>query len=1183
MAVQFITGPAGSGKSTYVMQTVAEQLKKNPRKKIILMVPEQATFCYQYELITQYGINGVLTLEILSFQRLARTVMQAHGGLARQNIDELGKLLILRRILQQEDGCYPYLSRSVNRPGYLMKIGETIQEMKRYQISSGLLQRTIEENALPQTVFGSKLQELSALYSGYDAFLSNEYLDSEEMLNILLQCLDDTDLFRDTEIWVDEFYDFTPQEYAILGKLMKCAANVHIVLPMDQESDNPGRKAVFHSITASYHKLRSIAQEHHVSILPDYVFSQPIHRDGYDDLYALEQQYFAIGNINYDKPVEHITLIQGQNRLSEVDYAARTIRRICREEGYRYQEIGIFTRGEQYQLLLETVLNDYDIPYFIDHKETVQQHPLTEFLLSAFEIVQNRWNYQSVFRFLKCGLLPFDFEQIDLLENYVLQYGIKGGTWYRTEPWNYGFSAESEDQTVQQIDRLRREIAGSLYQFEQAIQGEHTASELITAIYAMMEAYQVPAQLERMCSDAMTHQLLEAAQIHQQIWEKIIHIFDQMSHLLQDTMLSANDFSVILQSAVQNLDLGLLPSSLDQVFVGALAHSRARNLKVVFVLGLNEGVFPAKTSQDGFFNDLEKHILRDMGVVLSPDSTEQIYDEQFLIYLALTRASEKLYFSYSLCDEEGKALRPSTITDKLHRIFPQLKEQTAQWPPDETCDDLLPYFSHRQKSLGLLGGHLTQQHSGKYRSEKDDIWADLYRWFEEHPDDAFVSVKNSLTHASRLEACQLSNTELFGSPMRLSVSALEKYRQCPYGYFLRYGLRLQERKLYQMEAVDTGAFYHTAIEQFSNYLLEHQISWHQLDKDKVKAIMTEIVDNLAPKIQNEILMSSGRYQYIRRRLHKTLERSALMLMEHGQRGDFVPVAVEAGFGTQDSVLPGWKIVLQDGTSMYLQGRIDRIEQAKYADTTYLRVIDFKSGKQGLDFSEIYYGLKIQLLTYLNVALRYYANLLPDEQQLMPAGVLYYFLKSGIVSTDGPMNANEAEALHQNKLRADGLLLADMHALKLAERDLDTGASTLLPLSLLTKAAPYIEDPDSFDTLEDPMELFGKRNRTVVSREQMQWLLDHTVQIIAAMGEEIHKGNIAIRPCRIRQFTGCKYCDYQAICQIQTIDFEKNCEELIPLKPEELWQRLSEETKEQGTKQRGGADNAAMDKRTTAGH
>ena len=1167
MAVQFIVGPAGSGKSSYVMRTIADSLQEKRRKKIIIMVPEQATFCYQYELINQYGLSGVLTLEILSFQRLARTVMQQTGGLACHPVDDLGKLLILRRLLQQEPENYPFLNQSVNRPGYLLKIGQALQELKRYQISSQRLQQTIAKQELPQTLFTCKLRELAALYDQYDGFLAQDYLDSEDVLELLLKRLEQKEFLQDTEIWVDEFYDFTPQEFAVLGALMKQAAQVHIVLPVDLQNQNLGRQSAFHSTMKTLQRLRQLAQEQKIPVLPDLICATPLRWQQTPDLEFLEQQYFSIGTARWQGTPAHLALLQGQNRMAEVDAVARRIRQLCREQGYRYREIGIFMRGDQYELLLETVLADYEIPYFVDHKETVYQHPLTELLLSVFEIFHSGWSYPSMFRFLKTDLLPFAQQELDWLENYVLQYGIRGSSWYQQKEWIYG---SDDEELLSMLNALRRQIAAPLRQLQSTLAQPQTAAQIIAALYAMLEAYQVPKQLEAMCQEALEQGLLETVQVHQQIWDRVIQIFNQIDQLLQDMPLSAEEFSVLLHAAFDNLDLGLLPNSLDQVFIGSLSHSRSRNLRAVFVMGLNEGVFPAKAEQDGFFNDLEKQTLREMGLELSPNSTQKLYDEQFLVYLALTRASDDVSLSYSLADEDGKALRPSGIVDKLHRLYPELAEQPVQWPPGEG-QELLPYLNHPNKAMGLLGSHLTAAEP----PERQEIWAELYNWFLEHPTPLFHQVRHSLQHEEQLTQRQLSSTQVYGTPLHLSVSALEKYRQCPYSYFLTYGLRLKERSLYKMEAVDVGQFYHTAIEQFSSYLLEQQISWQSLEAEQVKAIMAMIVEQLAPAMQNEILLSTGRYRYLRHRLQKTLEHSALLLMEHGQRGDFVPVALEADFGTGKSKLPHWKIALQDGTLLTLQGRIDRIEQAKADGKHYLRIIDFKTGTQGLNLADIYYGLKIQLLTYLQVALQYYAQLVPPGETLLPAGVLYYFFRSGIVSTEGPVSAKEAEALHISKLKADGLLVADMKALKLAQRDLSTGSSTLLPLSLLTKAAPYLEDAEAFAELENPLELFGKRNTTVVTQEQLALLLQHTKRMIAALGEEIHRGNIAVRPCRIRQFIGCQYCSYQAICQIETVDILKNSEELLPLEREEIWRRLSQEE--------GGQANAYMDNRTTAGH
>lgn len=1156
MTVQFITGPAGSGKTTYVMQQVSDTLKINNQKKIIILVPEQASFCYQYELITQYSMPGVMTLEVLSFQRLARTIMQQSGGLARQNIDDLGKLLVMRRMIQESSEQYPYFSQSINRSGYLTKLGDTIQELKRYCISPDLLYSTLKSNQNNGSLLGSKLEELSALYTSYEAFLAQSYIDSEDALNILIKQLEYTAYLQNTEIWVDEFYDFTPQELIVLGKLMHCAESVHIVLPIDHNTNHPGRKAVFHHTEKIYQKLSLLAMKHGVEVLPDCVFSETARWKQCDELAFLEQQYFCMDGKNYDYEPSNVALIECQNRMSEVDYAARTIRNLCREEGYRYSDIAIFTRGEQYTHILETVFVDYDIPYFVDHKETVHQHPLTELILSIFEIVQNHWSYQSVFHMLKTGLLPFAQHEIDILENYVLQYGIRGNAWYRDENWQYPISniaSENQEERLLYLNDFRKRIAGPIYAFQIAVEEPQKASGFIQALYHLLDQYEIAAKLESLCNEAIACELLEQAQVHQQIWNKLIHIFDQMTNLLQDTFLTVEEFSVILQAAVQNLDLGLIPSSLDQVFIGSLAHSRARNLKAVFVLGLNEGVFPAKIVQTGFFSDNEKHQLQEWGIQLAHDSAETIHDEQFLIYLALTRASEKLFLSYALSDDEGKALRPSVIVDRLHRLFPRLTAQFAQWPPDDH-QEVIAYLNHRQKALGLLGGYLNNSNSSK----EETVWSDLYRWFLNHPDEKFIWFQNNLKMTDSVSSRSLSHAELFGSPLNLSVSALETYRKCPYRYFLTYGLRLQERKLYQIEAIDTGTFYHAAIEAFSSYLLEHNLSWESLDAESVKRIMKQIVDHLAPQLQHQILMSSGRYQYIRFKLEKTLEKTALLLMEHGKRGAFVPIALEVDFGGANSKIPGYHMILKDGTSMYLQGKIDRIEHAAANNSSYLRVIDFKSGKQGLDLTEVYYGLKIQLLTYLSVAMKYYETLMPEDTILLPAGVLYYFFKNEILSAEGPVKAEEAELMHQKAVRADGLLLADMNALKLADNQLDVGNSTLLPVNLLSKAAPYIDNPEEYARLNDPMELFGKRNHTVVSKEQMLLLMEYVQKMILDFGEEIHKGNIAVQPCRLRQFSSCQYCNYQAICHIQTLDFNSACMDLPPLSKEEIWSKLEME-------------------------
>ena len=1153
MAFELILGPAGSGKTSYIMDAVAQSIRNGNRKNVIILVPEQASFVYQADLIHKYAPPGILTVDVLSFQKLAKRMLDFYGGSAAKKIDELGKVLLLRRLIQEHPDTYSYFSHASNRTGYLLKIGDVLQECKRYQVESSVLKHTIEQADLPQTLFRAKATELAALYSQYEEAIEQIGMDAEEELCTLERLLEQAECFRHTTFWVDEFYDFTPQEMHILELLMEKSEDIHISLPTDPNTGDLGRKSVFRRQNHLIERLRISARNRGVTMLPDRVF-QAVRFGKAPDLSFLEGDFFGLKPAVYSEKPQALELIQGQNRLSEVDAVARKIRTLCREKGYRYSEIGVFARGDQYETILETVFTDYEIPYFLDHKETVKQHPLTELLLAFFEICDQNWSYQSMFRFLKTELLPFSADAIDRLENYVLRYGIRGSSWYQDGNWPYG--NEENEALCQEVNALRTEIAKPIRKAQKALEGEVTAKELIQVLFRLFDDFRVPERLEALCEEAWEGGFLETVQTHKQIWEKIVEIMNQMDYLLGDTALSLEDFGILLQSAFDKLDLGLLPTSLDQVFIGALAHSRSSDLKAVFLLGANEGIMPARASENGFFNDLEKERLRELGCELSPESKDQVYEEQFLIYLGLTRASEYLSVSYSLSDEEGKALRPSSLIHKFHRKYPQLAEQPAQWPPQDVLD-LTGYFNHPEKAMGLLGVHLTRPEPKETR----EVWASLYNWFYQHPNPLFCQIRESLLHEEKLGECKLNHTELYGNPIRLSVSALERYRQCPYSYFLTYGLRLKERALYQMEAVDIGTFYHKAVEDFSNYLLDHNLSWQDLDEEKVIAIMNEVVDRLAPGMQNEILLSTGRYRYLSRKLGNTLEKTALMLMDHGKKGNFVPIALEADFGKSDSELDRFEMTLKDGTRLALRGRVDRIEEAVEGNNRYLRVIDFKTGTQGLRLSDIYYGLKIQLLTYLSIARTHYEKNLTPGESLIPAGVLYFFFRSGILPAPGPVDPETAKLMHKTKMRADGLLVADMHALKNGDKTLDCGNSTLLPVTLLKSAAPYIDDPDSFETLEDPLSLFGKRNTTVITKNQLDTLTGHVHRLIRTLGEEIHDGAIALKPCRSGSFNGCMYCNYQAICQIQTYDFYQVSEELRPLSKEEVFHAIDREERE----------------------
>lgn len=855
-------------------------------------------------------------------------------------------------------------------------------------------------------------------------------------------------------------------------------------------------------------------------------------------------------------------MISGKNIASEVDWAAREIRRLCREEGYHFNDIGVLLRNmENYELILQTTFMDYDIPYFLDQKNPLRHHPLLELIIAALAIAAENFSYQSVFRYLKTDLVPIERDNVDMLENYCLAYGIKGYQWINDKPWGYRrrYTIEEtgsmlEDDVLEKINALRQEIVAPLLRFKERISQEQPATCFIDAIVELLFALKVPETLEQWSQERFTEDIYHSNELHKQLWEQIMNLFDQINIISGNDLLSAEDFTSILETGFENIDLGLIPTRLDQVFVGTLHRSRSHQLRAVFLLGVNEGVFPAKIQEEGFFSDLEKSKLEEIGIVLSPRTHERLYDEEFLIYTALTRAKERLYFSYSLCDLDSKGLKPSSIIRRLQDLFSNLETQIVSWPPDEKNDNLLlPYLVHERKVRGLLGDKIRQNDA----LENRQLWASVYNCLlARDQDKQLYQALESLFYTHQARALSKKTVkELYRLPIQLSVSSVEKYQQCPFAHFLSYGLRLREREIYQLASLDIGQFYHKAMEYIGQYLNDHRFKWRDLSDEQIVTVIDAVLEELAPKLQNEILLSSGRYQYIKRKLGRTLQRSIKVIAEHGRKGFFEAVGVEIDFGRRGQ-LPELTITLPDGSSLKLAGRIDRIEMANDGENYYVRIIDFKTGTKGLSLTEIFYGLKIQLLTYLEVVMNYLQHQ-QSSDNFLPAGVFYYFFKNPMLRVDQPLSLEMTEKQIMAEMIPKGLAVADLKALKMADCELAVGKSTLLPITLKKNAAVYLNGEKSLDEIADMADLFDSHS-SVVTQEQLSWLRCYVQKVIAQAGEAILSGDIAIRPCRLKNFTSCQYCHYQGICQIENTSQNNRFLLLKDLNKDEIWEKIKKE-------------------------
>ncbi|WP_342480501.1 helicase-exonuclease AddAB subunit AddB [Paenibacillus sp. FSL L8-0340] len=1140
MTVNFLIGRSGSGKTTRIWETVSSKLESEPLgAPIIVLVPEQGSFGAERGLLAAGSVKGSIRAQTLSFSRLAFRVKQETGGSASLPISEEGKKMLIYKIINRRKEELKLFGASSDRPGFVERLSALHTELKRCCLGASDLEEQLarmREAIGSSPILAGKLDDLHIVFSELEQEMSQLYIDQEDRLAELAEHIADSSYIREAEIWVDGFHGFTPQEFMVLRELMQHASGVTVALTLDRiypTGLQPHELELFHPSAVTYIKLRGMAEELGLAVWDELLAPPVLPRfAGSPALAHLERGFHRRSRWSGDigQAAEAITISAAVSRRTEVEGALREMIRLARDEGAEYGEMAVFMRNiSDYEQLITPLFQDYGVPFFLDQKVNELHHPLVEFIRSALDVVRRRWRYEDVFRCVKTELLlPLDGsitrEDMDGLENYVLACGIHGYRWTDGRSWKGipSLSLEGsrivDEELLLKMERCRECITGPLYAFEKRVKKSRGGLELCTAVYLLLRESDTARKLEKLSREALELGQPERAREHSQLWDAVLDLLDQIAEMMGSERMEFELFAGVLETGLSELKMGLVPPALDQVLVGSMDRTRVSGVKYAFLLGFNEGVVPAQFKEDGILSEGERLLLENSGMELAPGSSRKLLDERFLIYGALTTASTRLWISYATADEEGKALLPSEIIRQLHGMFPDaLQERSlsgfpAAVSPDETDAGEalhLGFVGHPGQSLRMLIMQLRQWRQGV---EIPGLWWDVYNWFaeDEHWSPKLQQLLGSLFYRNDgIPLKRETSLRLYGGrTLRGSVSRMEKFVACSFSHFASYGLRLKERQLYKLQAPDIGQLFHAALSDMAKRLQEQGRGWGSLTAEECRREAGETVDKLSPLLQGEILMSSKRYGYISRKLKNIVGRASVILGEHARRGSFEPVGLELDFGPGKD-LPPLRITLPNGCVMEVVGRIDRVDMAEGEHGVLLRVIDYKSSQKDLKLHEVYYGLSLQMLTYLDVLLTY------SEQWLgkaaLPAGTLYFHVHDPLLSSPNGLNREQAEQELLKRFKMKGLLTADREVVSLMDTTLDKGHSSIVPVALKSDGSFY-------------------SSASVATPEQWGHLLSSVRSNISDIGTRITEGDVAIQPYRIQQETACTFCSFRPVCQ-----------------------------------------------------
>ena len=1093
MSLKIIYGKSGSGKSTYIFNEIANKIQNNTSRKIYIITPEQFSFTAEKKLLESVKTSAVISAEVLTFNRMAYRVMKEIGNAKTKNLSSTGKSMLIYNILSESKKDLKFIGKSSEN---VELICTQITEFKKHGITVENLKSGMDNTK--SEYLKAKIKDMLNIYEKYTDEISKDYIDENDSLTILAETLDFTQEFDNTDIYIDEFVGFTHQEYEILRKLLVKANEVNITVCTDDINltSNPDTD-VFYANKLTLDKIYYVARHENVKIDKP-VFLENSYRFKNYELKHLEENIYSFPYTKYNKTVENIELFLAKNQYSEIEYVAENIVKLVRDKKYRYKEIAVITKDlEGYASLCKAIFNKYNIPVFIDEKKDLSQNVLVRYILSVINIFARNWSQESVMEYLKTNLVEdIDESDICILENYALRWGIKNSKWYNGE-WNF---YDETDEEQEKILHIREKLVGPLLKFKKELANQKDITSITKSLYQFIIDNHIDVEMEKKIHELEDMGEIEKAKEYETSFGLIVDILDEIVSILGDKKVSFDKYADILKIGLGSTGLGRIPGTQDQVVVGDVDRSRSHKVRTVFVIGLNDGMFPSVNKNEGFFNDNDREQMKESGAELAKGTIEKLYDDNFNIYKAFSTAEEKIYLSYSSSDLEGKSLRPSVLINRIKKIFPNLTE----------ASDVIEKKSEIITKMSTFEELLNQLRDFRDGKEIDPIWFELYNYYSNSTEwkDKLENSLKALNFSVEADKIDKEIVEkLYGNTLKTSVSRLEQYKSCPFSYYLKYGLNLSEREEFKIQALDTGNFMHDVIDSFFGKLEERNIKVKELENEELENIVQEIIEEKLQLKRNYIFTSIPKYRVLANRLRKVIQKSIEYIVDSLKYSDFEVMGHEMEF-KDGKEFPAIKMKLENGKEVEITGKIDRIDIAKTPEGNYIRIIDYKSSTKDINLNEVVAGLQLQLLTYLDAVC--------EIEDVMPAGVLYFNLIDPSVKSANKLDEEKLQDEIRKQFKMKGLILADVDIVKKMDKKLEKGNSNVIPA--------YIDKDGNL-----------ANKSSTITRSQFENLQKYTNKMINQISNAILSGNIDVKPYyKIKQGkTPCEYCKYKSICNFNT--------------------------------------------------
>ena len=1055
MSLKVIYGMAKTGKTTECFNII-DNIINSSTSKVLYIVPEQYSLQTERNVSAKFSKRAMDRVEVLSFERLAGRVFSMVGPVICDYLDDNAKIMLVEKSIIKCSGKLAYFNKSSETTGFASVVYDAIKTFKKNCITVGML-RDLAENT-EQISLKYKLRDLVLLYEEYNKFFNLPYADTDDNLTLLAEKIEKFNLFEDTYIIFDNFMSFTKQQLKVIEVLLKKSLGVIVTLTAD-DLEYKNKFQLFYKAKLTAKALFELAYDNNVEVMPNQFMSKCYLEN--DELGFLQNNYFASSRKTYDEKTKNLVVCKSGSYNDEIEQIAAEISRLVREENYRYKDIALLTRSADiYYPIVKDVFERYGIFYNITEPSFTYNNFMYTALMSVFDIMQSNYSFDSVFDFVRSPLCTLDDYDKFLLENYVIEVGNTPKLW--TSDDEVSFQGGFSDYDFKRVKSALYFVRECINAFSSKFKGRKKVQDITEAYADFLEYIKAENTVKMLVSEHRTNGDMQSANEISAVYNRVVASINQMTLYFGDTSITFEKFCRILKAGLLDTELDSIPSGVDDVQVTAIDRFQASTAKVVFVAGVTDGVLPCGYINEGILKDSE---LRELGI--EEDVMQKHCDENYVIYRMFCSASEKLYLSYPMADNEGNSVSPSSVLAEIGRIFTNVKQ--------------LQNVYLKLNSLEEVEG-VTPTFNKVIQNKENGFWSVVAELYKNNKPELYDIITNASKYRNQPKMLFSDVAKkLYGEKINSSISRVECYNRCAFAYFIRYGLNVEERREFHIDPSDYGSFAHEIIEKFS--LFADEYGWDKITEELCFEKASEITYSVLKENLSEFYTGSERYTYLFNKIVNTMKTVLWNISQFYQESEYVSLGYEISFADDGEFEP-INITLSDGTEVKLRGKIDRADVMRTENGDFVSIVDYKSGAKEIEFEKILCGIQIQLPVYIDAVCR---SMSGKGSKTIPAAMLYYHINDPIISGDESMDDEEIAKQIKAKLKMKGIIHED------------GGIS-----------GAYAVKKDA-------------------TSSQIEKLCKTAYRQVKNALEKLVSGNISINPVATTNSSACAYCPYGNIC------------------------------------------------------